>query len=152
MIADLRPASLDDLGVGAAIVGLADRARGRGLEVELSVDLAYEEGREPDRHIDELETAIYRVVQEALTNATKHGAAQNAYVEIVEDGDAVRVKVRDDGRGFDTTARTAGFGLIGMQERAELLGGTFTVESAEGQGTSVGCQFPVRRRRNTRAA
>ncbi len=152
LIADLRPASLDDLGVGAAIVGLADRARGRGLEVELSIDLAYEEGREAERHVDELETAIYRIVQEALTNATKHGAAENAYIEIVEDGHAVRVNVRDDGRGFDTTARTAGFGLIGMQERAELLGGRFTVESAQGQGTSVSCEFPVHRRRNPQAA
>jgi signal transduction histidine kinase len=152
LIADLRPASLDDLGVEAALAGLADRARTRGLEVELNIDLAYEKGREANRHIDELETAIYRIVQEALTNAVKHAEARRAYVEIVEDQSTVRVTVRDDGRGFATTSRAAGFGLAGMHERVELLGGTLTVESTEGEGTSVGCAFPVARRGATQAA
>ena len=146
LITDLRPASLDDLGVEAAVAGLVDRVRARGLEVELTIDLAYEQGRESDRPVAELETAIYRIVQEALTNATKHAEAQKAHVEIVEDQTTVRVVVRDDGRGFNTTARSAGFGLIGMNERAELLGGTLAIESAEGKGTAVSCVFPPRRR------
>ena len=152
LITDLRPASLDDLGVEAAVAGLVDRARARGLEVELTIDLAYEQGREPDRPVAELETAIYRIVQEALTNATKHGEAQKARVEIVEDQTTIRVSVRDDGRGFDTTARSAGFGLIGMNERAELLGGRLTVESAKGEGTAVSCVFPPNRRGTAQVA
>ena len=152
LITDLRPASLDDLGVEAAVTGLVDRARARGLEIELTVDLAYEQGREPDRHVAELETAIYRIVQEALTNATKHGEARKAYVEIVEDQTTVRVSVRDDGRGFDTTARSAGFGLIGMNERAELLGARLTIESTEGKGTAVSCVFPPNRRGTAQVA
>ena len=152
LITDLRPASLDDLGVEAAVAGLVDRARARGLEVELTIDLAYEQGREPDRPTAELETAIYRIVQEALTNATKHGEARKAYVEIVEDQTTVRVGVRDDGRGFDTTVRSAGFGLIGMNERAELLGATLTIESAEGEGTAVSCVFPSSRRGTAQVA
>jgi signal transduction histidine kinase len=152
LIADLRPASLDDLGVEAAIATLAERARERGLEVELEVDLASEQGGETGRYIEELETAIYRIVQEALTNAAKHGAARRAYVEVVDERDSVRVVVRDDGCGFDTTSRSAGFGLVGMHERAELLGGTLTVESAKGKGTSVCCELPVDGRRSTRVA
>ena len=143
LVTDLRPAALDDLGAQAAIEDLADRARGRGLEVDLVVDLAYEQGREPDRHGTELETAMYRIVQEALNNATKHGDARRAHVEVVEDDSTVRVTVRDDGRGFDPTIQSAGFGLIGMRERVELLRGTLEVTSAPGQGTTINAKFPV---------
>ena len=66
---------------------------------------------------------MYRIVQEALNNATKHGAARRAHVEVIEDDSTIRVTVRDDGRGFDPIARTDGFGLIGMRERVELLHG-----------------------------
>ncbi len=123
-----------------------------GSRLSSPIDLAYEQGREPDRHVAELETAIYRIVQEALTNATKHGGARKAYVEIVEDQTTVRISVRDDGQGFDTTARSAGFGLIGMNERAELLGGSLTIESAEGKGTAVSCVFPPNRRGTAQVA
>jgi signal transduction histidine kinase len=146
LITDLRPAALDDLGAEEAIKDLAERARRRGLEVDLSIDLAYEQGRQPDRHVDELETAIYRIVQEALTNAAKHGGARRAVVEIGEDETTVRVTVRDDGKGFDATATTSGFGLIGMYERVELVGGTLEIETAPGQGTTVRARLPGRRR------
>jgi signal transduction histidine kinase len=146
LITDLRPAALDDLGVEEAIKDLAERARGRGLEVDLSIDLAYERGREPDRHVDELETAIYRIVQEALTNAHKHGDARRAVVEIEEDQTTVRVTVRDDGKGFDPAAKTRGFGLIGMHERAELAGGTLEIETEPGSGTTMRARLPARRR------
>ena len=146
LITDLRPAVLDDLGAEEAINDLAERARSRGLEVDLSIDLAYEQGRRPERHVDELETGIYRIVQEALTNAVKHGAARQVVVEIEENQTTVRVTVRDDGNGFDATAKTNGFGLIGMHERAELMGGTLEIETAPGQGTMVRAVLPARQR------
>jgi signal transduction histidine kinase len=147
LITDLRPGALDDLGAQAAIEDLADRAHGRGLEVDLAIDLDYEQGREPDRHSTELETAMYRIIQEALNNAIKHGGARRAVVEVHEDHSAIRVTVRDDGTGFDPTSKADGFGLLGMHERAQLLGGTLQVESAPGKGTTIRARFPEQRRR-----
>ena len=147
LVTDLRPAALDDLGAQAAIEDLAERARNRGLEVDLTIDLAYEQGRKPDRHVSEVETAMYRIVQEALNNATKHGDARRAKVEVVEDETTVRVTVQDDGRGFDPTGHTNGFGLLGMRERVELLHGVLEIESAPGEGTTVNAAFPAGYRR-----
>jgi signal transduction histidine kinase len=144
LVTDLRPAALDDLGAQAAIEDLAERARGRGLDVDLVIDLAYEQGREPRRHGTEFETAMYRIVQEALNNATKHGAARRAHVEVIEDDSTIRVTVRDDGRGFDPIARTDGFGLIGMRERVELLHGKLEVTSSPEGGTTISATFPTR--------
>ncbi len=141
LVTDLRPAALDDLGAQAAIEDLAERARGRGLEVDLTIDLAYEQGRKPDRHVSEVETAMYRIVQEALNNAMKHGGARHAHVEVAEDDSCVRITVRDDGNGFDPVAHTDGFGLLGMRERVELLHGTLEVTSSPGQGTTIDATF-----------
>jgi signal transduction histidine kinase len=146
LITELRPAALDQLGTEAAITALAERLSRAGLELDLSIDLAFESGRVTERHIPELETAVYRIVQEALTNATKHGGAKRAVVEVVEDERTVGVTVRDDGDGFDPADSTAGFGLLGMRERAELLDGTLVVDSAPGQGVTVSASFPARRR------
>jgi two-component system, NarL family, sensor histidine kinase DevS len=152
LITDLRPSALDDAGTEAALEDLAERARNRGLEVTLTVGLAYEEGRAPERHTPELEIAMYRIVQEALTNARRHGGAQRAAVKVEEDQAAVHVIVGDDGGGFDATAPSAGFGLIGMRERAELLGGTLEITSAPGQGITVHVTLPVQRRSRARIA
>jgi signal transduction histidine kinase len=146
LVTDLRPAALDDLGAEAAIQDLVDRARNRGLEVDLTIDLAYEHGRVSDRHTSELETAIYRIVQETLTNAGTHGQARRASVIVQEDAAGVHITVQDDGHGFDTSAPASGFGLLGMHERAELLDGTLDIESAPGQGTTVKATLPARRR------
>jgi signal transduction histidine kinase len=146
LITDLRPATLDQLGPEAAIRALADRMTRTGLEVDVSVDLAYERGRAQTRHIPELETAVYRIVQEALTNAAKHGQARRAIIEVAEDERTVHAIVRDDGAGFDPTNETEGFGLLGMHERAELLGGTLAVDSSPGRGATVTVSFPVHRR------
>jgi signal transduction histidine kinase len=149
LITDLRPASLDELGPGAAVHALAERARRHGIEVDVSIDLAYEEGRAPLRHAPELETALYRIVQEALTNAVKHGKARRAVVEIHEQDGRVLLKVRDDGEGFDPHARTSGFGLLGMYERVQLLDGTLKIGSSPSRGTTITANFPVQRRPET---
>jgi signal transduction histidine kinase len=146
LITDLRPAALDEFGTLGAIEALVERVARTGLEVDLSVDLAYEQGRRPTRQTAELEAAIYRTVQEALTNAMKHGHAKRAVVEIHEDDATVHVTVRDDGSGFDPAERTDGFGLLGMRERVQLLDGSLEIESATGEGTTVNATFPVERR------
>ncbi len=112
----------------------------------MSIDLAFEDGRAPARPRPEVETAIYRITQEALTNARMHGAARRAIVEIAEDATSVRVTVRDDGRGFDPHERTDGFGLLGMQERAQLLGGALEIDTTPGGGTTVTAVLPIGRR------
>ena len=147
LVTDLRPAALDDLGAQAAIEDLAERSRERGLDVDLAIDLAYEQGRKPDRPTSEVETTMYRIIQEALNNAAKHGGARRAQVEIVEDDSSVRMRVQDDGRGFDPIAHTDGFGLLGMRERVELLQGTLEVTSSPGQGTTINAAFPATHRR-----
>jgi signal transduction histidine kinase len=147
IIADLRPAEIDELGAGAAIQALAERFERNGLAVDVSVELADGRRGPGDRHLPDLETAIYRVVQEALTNASKHGLARRAVVEVVEHGETILVTVRDDGRGFDPAVRANGFGLPGMRERAELLNGTLTIDSAPGRGATVEVRFPVRGQR-----
>ena len=145
LIADLRPVTLDELGVEAAIEDLAERARSHGLAVRLGVDLAYEQGGAPGRHTSELDTTIYRIVQEALTNKQKHSGARAASVNVEEDQAAVRITVRDDGGGFDTTATNGGLGLLGMHERVERLDGTLHIQSAPGQGTTVRARLSARR-------
>lgn len=146
LITDLRPAALDQLGTGAALEALAERTRLRGVEVELRVELAYEGTRVQTRHEPELETGIYRIVQEALNNATNHGGAERVLVDVVEDEETVTLTVSDDGHGFDTSQRSEGFGLRGMRERAELLDGSVEIVSAPGESTTVRARLPVRRR------
>lgn len=142
LITELRPAALDELGLEPAVLALVDRFRSSGLDVDVDIDLAFDAGREQNRLGPELETGIYRIVQEALTNAVKHGNAKRAAVEVVEDEQAVHVSVRDDGNGFDPTAATDGFGLLGMRERVELLGGQLTIKSDPGMGTQVRVSVP----------
>ena len=146
IVTDLRPAALDELGLEAAVAALCERASRHGLQIDSSIDLAFEQGREPTRHIPELETAIYRIIQEALTNATKHGHATRAVIETRENPSTVELSVRDDGEGFDPASRTAGFGLLGMRERVQLGHGTIQVESSPGNGTTVTASFPALRR------
>jgi signal transduction histidine kinase len=147
LVTDLRPVALDDLGLAAAVEALCERASRHGLEIDHSIELAYEQGREATRHTAELETAVYRITQEALTNASKHGQAKRAVVEARETPTTVELTVRDDGKGFDpATSGTAGFGLLGIRERVELLHGAVQVESSPGTGTTVTASFPAQRR------
>ena len=144
LITDLRPAALDQLGVKAALDTLADRVRRQsGLTIELDVELAYEAGGSERRHDPELEAALYRIVQEALTNVVRHAQATRAEVCVREADGLVHVEVTDDGVGFSTDGTARGFGLLGMQERAAQCGGTVRVASAAGRGTRVVAELPA---------
>jgi signal transduction histidine kinase len=145
LITDLRPAALDELGATAALEALAERISRRGLEVDVSVALENGGDGATGRLSGELETAIYRIVQEALTNAVKHGHATRAVVEVDESPAAVELSVRDNGTGFDPNARSEGFGLLGMRERVALLEGELRIESSMPGGTTVFARLPVRR-------
>ncbi len=141
LITELRPTALDDLGLAAALEDLGSRVEGRGLSVDLDVELGDHGGA---RHVGETETAIYRIIQEALTNAIKHGSADQAIVRVGEERGFVVLSVRDNGCGFDTAVRTDGFGLTSMRERAELVGGKLDVESTPGAGTTITARIPGR--------
>jgi signal transduction histidine kinase len=138
IIAELRPAALDSLGLGPALASLAQRfAQRQGLEVEAAVDLDDHERLAP-----ETETAVYRVAQEALTNVVKHAQAGQVAVEVRREGERIVLRVADDGVGFDPEAPTSGFGMAGMHERATLAGGVLTV-TPSASGTVVEATFPA---------
>jgi two-component system sensor histidine kinase UhpB len=139
IISDLRPSLLDDLGLAAA---LRWQTQNRLEEADIRVDLQVRgEGR---RLPPSIETALYRILQEAITNVLKH--AQASYVEIdldLSQTDVVTARIEDNGKGFDpsVTERThqqrGCVGLFGMQERANLVGGTLHIDSAPGVGTEI---------------
>jgi len=136
LIRELRPAALDELGPAPAIEELAARTGARhGLDV--TTELAFE-----GRRSAEVETALYRIIQEALTNAVKHAGASRVAVEARDDDGVLRLSVSDDGRGFDPEAPGAGFGLAGMRERVLLLGGSLDVTSSPA-GTHIEATLPA---------
>jgi len=140
IISDLRPSLLDDVGLRAALEALLDRRREDALTIDCEFGLP-EELSNGTRAYRELETTIYRLVQESLTNIVKHAEANRVDVSITADDRAVLVEVHDDGHGFDQSESTAGFGLAGMRERVFLLGGTLEIASDRG-GTSVRARIP----------
>ncbi|HEX5593821.1 MAG TPA: ATP-binding protein [Solirubrobacterales bacterium] len=143
LITELRPPVLDESGVGAAIEALADQVESPALEVQTWIELACEEGRVEAGHDEELKTAVYRIVQEALGNAVRHAHPSHVAIEVVDDGSGVRIAVRDDGRGFDPTAARGGFGLKRIRERVELVGGSLEIASAVDGGTEVRAAIPL---------
>lgn len=137
---DLRPVSLDHLGLVAALRQYAEEcSRQYGLTVQFEAAGLGEERPPPA-----VETAIYRIVQEALTNVVRHARATRADVLLERRGDQVIAIVEDDGVGFDpkTAVQDGRLGLFGMRERAEMLGGSLVVESAGGAGTTVFVEVP----------
>jgi signal transduction histidine kinase len=151
LITELRPAALDDLGLAAALEALARRAQaieGLDVQTEIALDAAHE------RLDAELESTIYRVVQEALTNVSRHAEATRAEVRVsmAREGSALRVSVTDDGRGLPAGGAPTGprgdgleggFGLSGMRERAELVGGELELAPAPVKGTTVSLVVPL---------
>jgi signal transduction histidine kinase len=136
LITELRPAALDEIGLAPAIESLGQRlAAVEGLEVDVDVEVG-------GRLDPELETTVYRLVQEALTNIAKHADAERVRIEVSLDFDVVRVEITDDGRGFDPEARVEGFGLVGMRERVALAHGQLEIESTVGR-TVVRATLPA---------
>lgn len=142
-ITDLRPAALDELGLRPALETLLDRHRGDDLDIVAELDLP--DPAQTDSRIDpELETAVYRIVQEGLTNVLEHARASTVRVGVTSGEDGVCIELEDDGLGFDAGASTTGLGLLGMRERAYLLGGSLEIQSWAGR-TLVKMQLPARR-------
>jgi signal transduction histidine kinase len=139
LIADLRPSHLDDLGLPAALRWYAGEVQSR-----LPLNIAVEIDGEPRPIEPVANTALFRVAQEALTNVVKHAQATSATVRLSYLPSLVRLQVADDGCGFDvrTQAQRPAWGLLGMEERATLLGGNVVIQSQPGQGTRVEMTVP----------
>jgi signal transduction histidine kinase len=147
LIADLRPTTLDELGLGAALEALAERlAASDVVEVEMNVDFDDHSSDGGVRLSREIEDTVYRLVQESLNNVSRHGGTDRARVDVIEDGKMLRVRIADKGEGFDPRVKTEGFGLTGMRERVTLAGGTLEVQSSPGKGTTIVASVPARRR------
>jgi two-component system, NarL family, sensor histidine kinase DevS len=139
LINDLRPAALERLGLAGALQALADEGSARGgVEVEATIEIGEEPGRDEER-------LVYRLVQEALTNAVKHANASHVDLSAREDAGEIRILISDDGDGFDPDTSTGGRGLIGMRERIELIGGEIEVSSEPGKGTEVSARVPLQK-------
>jgi two-component system sensor histidine kinase UhpB len=143
----LRPPQLDDLGLAAALRSHLDRQAGlAGLTPHFDAAEAPQD-IEPDT-----ETACFRVAQEAITNVLRHAHAQNLWLRLFTAGGRLALSVRDDGRGFDLesarhgAASGANLGLVGIEERIALAGGSLELRAAPGQGTVLLATFPLARR------
>jgi len=138
---ELRPTILDDLGLGPAVEWLAQGAAERtGMSISVHAPI--------DRLPSAMETALYRIIQEAVTNAIRHSGARTVEIRVWQEEATVHAAVRDDGRGFDADAAMArrgdrGLGLIGMRERVDALGGRFVLRSAPGKGAEVAVAIPI---------
>ncbi|HEY4894706.1 MAG TPA: sensor histidine kinase [Solirubrobacteraceae bacterium] len=154
LITELRPAALDDLGLEAALQALARRAQAiDGLDVTTVIDLGEDSsGDDGARRLDaELESTVYRIVQEALTNVSRHAQATSAEVSVTVRDSFLRAAVTDDGKGMPGAERLGprgdglegGFGMSGMRERAELIGGELEFMPAPGRGTVVRLTVPL---------
>lgn len=138
IIRGIRPTVLDDMGVIAAIDDLIDQLSNTGIKVEMDLDPGI------GRLAPAIESTIYRVVQEALTNARKYSGSDRITIQLHQLGDDLELEIRDFGTGFDVeSARKRGFGLLGMTERVRLLGGQCRIESKINHGTGVIARLPM---------
>jgi len=150
IIFDLRPSMLDHLGLVPAIRWLAQSR----LDPQVA-HVTIEESSPPLRLSPEIETALFRVIQEAVANVARHAAARNVCISFNVADDNAFISIKDDGIGFDINALAIepdtgrGLGLLGMEERVELLGGELEIQTAPGQGTQILIQVPLDGRRVT---
>lgn len=139
---ELRPTVLDDLGWIPAIRFLADGVKKRaGLSIDIQAEVS---GRLPAA----LETALYRIVQGALNNTTKHAKAKNVWIRAWQEARTLHCSIRDDGEGFDSRLLDGaigckGLGLVAMRDRLSALGGTLRIDSAPGKGTQLSIRLPL---------
>lgn len=143
LVTQLRPLALDRFGLRDALQDLMSQARSRQPEIRMQLYIeAAVEGL-----TDEVATATYRIVQESLTNALRHAAASLIEVRVGNDVDKLRVEIRDDGKGPASAWQQSGhFGILGMRERAESLGGTLVFEPLHPKGARVLALLPARRK------
>jgi two-component system sensor histidine kinase UhpB len=134
----LRPTALDDLGLRAALAGHVRELARQGV-VDADFEAAGALGELPA----DVQIVVYRVAQEALSNAVRHAEAEHVSVELDREGDEVRLAVADDGHGFAFDRIGTGLGIAGMRERALLVGGDLQVESRPGEGTRVQLRVPI---------
>ena len=137
--AELRPAVLDDLGLPAAVEWVVeDYHRRSGIDVTLQMEA------DTTAVSRDLATAVFRILQEALTNVARHAAARHVEVRLVQEDHALILEVRDDGRGIaaDPIQKATALGLLGMRERAAGAGGELSLFGTPGQGTVVRARFP----------
>jgi two-component system sensor histidine kinase UhpB len=145
LIRELRPVALDDLGLQAALEHYLDYCQRRMPQVAFSVTLQ----GDLDGVGEPLNLAIYRLVQEAMTNVSRHAQAANVTIRVTRTGsaadasDAITVNVIDDGRGADLDQQHSGLGLAGMRERVEMLGGEMKITTARDQGFSLLVHIPI---------
>ncbi|MFZ5887159.1 MAG: PAS domain-containing sensor histidine kinase [Chloroflexota bacterium] len=141
---DLRPPMLDDLGLAPALLWHVNRFHEQsGIQVRFT-----HQGIQGRRFTPEIETAAYRVVQEALTNAARYAEAKGIRLEVQADSGELRIEVEDDGRGFDPQAALEkNRGLNGMRERVLLTGGSFHIQSRPGEGTRLSIRLPLKEAR-----
>ena len=133
----LRPSMLDDLGLIPALEWQArEVSRRSGIKVTVKA------GDVPDSLSDETRTCIYRVVQEALVNVSRHSGAKCAVVTVTQQGNSLSLSVEDDGSGFNIET-TRGLGMLGMEERVRQLGGQFEIRSTPGKGTELCARLPI---------
>jgi signal transduction histidine kinase len=141
----LRPSMLDDLGLAPALKWMAEQSATRG-----GFEVKFHQERTLGRLAPDIETACFRIVQEALTNITRHAHARQVDISLRRDSSDVLLQVSDDGVGFDTGAmheratNGASLGVLGMQERATLLGGQLDISSQPGKGSTVLLRCPWR--------
>jgi signal transduction histidine kinase len=135
---ELRPKALDDFGLVAALEHLRDTfSEQTGMRVDLEANVG-------DRLPSDVETALYRIVQESLTNIVKHAQARTVSIILARGGHAVTAVIEDDGRGFTPDDDSEGLGLLGMGERLALLGGKLKLETSPGSGTTIVAEVPLR--------
>ena len=138
---NLRPYHLDRLGLTQSIEEMIERVAA-STSIQFTVDLPLLDGV----FSKEGEAIFYRIVQESVSNIIKHSGSSEAVVAIRREEDAVTLTIRDDGKGFSAVGSggSGGFGLIGLAERVQMLGGTYTLDTAPGRGTAITVTAPVR--------
>lgn len=135
---DLRPGMLDDLGLAAAIEWQVEQFQGRtGIRCELRMN------RDEFELNDRVATSVFRIIQEALTNVARHAAADAVVITLEENAGEIRLEVRDNGQGFQPGPKPRSYGLLGIRERVNMLGGEVDIQSKPGNGTRVQATIPL---------